>query len=286
MITRIISGIIAAAIIVILLLLPPFALALTVFAASSAGLYELYKALKNKSINIDVPVSLIAAAIITGRVYVISLTPHLIPGSNVFLQKISTPESMGFLLFILMLYLFCRVIFSGAGFKPEDMAYTLFGIAYIPFLMSFAIMIRNLDRGFEYIWLILIGSVITDVFAYFTGVTVGKHKIIPHISPKKTVGGSLGGAAGCMLFMILYGAVIINRGGEVPIPLYHFAILGLLCGVIAQLGDWSASAIKRYTGIKDFGNLIPGHGGIMDRADSFLFVAPFVYIYISLFISA
>ena len=88
-----------------------------------------------------------------------------------------------------------------------------------------------------------------------------------------------------MVFMVLYGAIIVNREGANLIPVYHFAILGLLCGVLAQIGDWAASSIKRYTGIKDFGNLIPGHGGIMDRVDSILFVAPLVYFYINQFIA-
>jgi phosphatidate cytidylyltransferase len=166
----------------------------------------------------------------------------------------------------------------------EDMAYTLFGIAYIPFLLSFAVMTRNLERGISYIWLIPIGAAITDIFAYFTGVTLGKTKIIPHISPKKTVEGSIGGAIGCMLTMVLYGVVFMNNGEIPAIPLHHFAIMGLLCGVVSQLGDWAASSIKRSTGIKDFGRLIPGHGGIMDRADSILFVAPLIYIYVTLFL--
>lgn len=283
--TRIISGIIAAAVLVLLLLLPPYVLAITVLAASAIGLFEFHKALKNKNINTDLAVSLISAVVITGKAYGSTLSSQLFPKSSVLLQRIFTLKNLNALLFILVIYLFCRVIFDSSRCRLEDMAYTLLGIIYIPFLLSFAIMIRNLERGFGYIWLILIGSVVTDIFAYFVGVTIGRTKIIPHISPKKTVEGSVGGAVGCMLVMILYGAVIINRGGEAAIPLCHFAIMGLLCGVVAQLGDWAASAIKRNTGIKDFDNLIPGHGGIMDRADSVLFVTPLIYIYISLFIS-
>ena len=139
-----------------------------------------------------------------------------------------------------------------------------------------------MDEGLKYIWIILIGSFITDIFAYFVGVAIGKNKIIPHISPKKTVEGSVGGAIGCMVFMVLYGAIIVNREGANLIPVYHFAILGLLCGVLAQIGDWAASSIKRYTGIKDFGNLIPGHGGIMDRWTAFFCGTLVYFILISL----
>ncbi len=283
MLTRIISGIIAAAVLVVILILPPYVLAATVMAASIIGLFEFSKALKNKNTNIDLPVSIIAAIAISGKAYVSTLPLGLYPELSVFLKRVFALENLNALLYILIVYLFCRVIFDGARCRLEDMAYTLVGIIYIPFLLSFAIMTRNLEKGLESIWIVLIGSLVTDIFAYFVGVTIGKTKIIPHISPKKTVEGSIGGAVGCMLVMILYGAVFINRAGFTPIPLYHFAIMGLLCGVVAQLGDWAASAIKRNTGIKDFGNLIPGHGGIMDRVDSVVFVAPLIYIYMSLF---
>lgn len=284
MITRIISGIIAAAVLVALLLLPSWALAAAVLATSVIGLFEFYRAFKNKKINIDLTVSMIAAVVITGKAYGASLSSRIFPGLSDLFQKMFTSGNMDILGYILVVWLFCRVIFDGSRFRLVDLAYTLAGIVYIPFFLAYAIMIRNLDRGFEYIWLILIGSVVTDIFAYFVGVTIGTTKIVPHISPKKTVEGSVGGALGCMLVMMLYGSLILNRAGMSPIPVYHFAILGLLCGLVAQIGDWAASAIKRYTGIKDFGSLIPGHGGIMDRADSVLFVAPLVYIYLSLFI--
>jgi len=140
-----------------------------------------------------------------------------------------------------------------------------------------------MDRGFEYIWLVVIGASVTDIFAYFAGTFFGRHKIIPDISPKKTVEGSLGGALGCMVTMMLYGIIFLNRHGIPPVAAYHFAAMGLLCGVLSQIGDWSASAVKRSAGIKDFGWIIPGHGGIMDRCDSYLFVAPAVYFYIILF---
>lgn len=283
MLTRIISGFIAAAVLVVLLLLPPYVLAITVLAASIIGLFEFHRALKNKNINIDLPVSIIAAVVIAGKAYGSTLSSGCYPELSVFLQRVFALEHLNALLFILIVYLFCRVIFDSARCRLEDMAYTLVGIIYIPFLLSYAIMTRNLERGFEYIWLVLIGSVVTDIFAYFVGVTIGKTKIIPHISPKKTVEGSIGGAVGCMMVMIFYGAVFINRADIMPVPLYHFAIMGILCGVVAQLGDWAASAIKRDTGIKDFGNLIPGHGGIMDRVDSVIFVTPLIYIYVRLF---
>lgn len=281
MLIRIISGIIAAGILIALLLLPPYVLAITALAASIIGLIEFSNAMKQKNISIDLPVSIISAVVIMGKAYGVTIP---VDGVSELFTKIFATEKLNAFFYILIAYLFCRIIFDRTKSKIDDMAYTLLGIVYIPFLLSFAIMTRNLERGFEFIWLVLIGSIMTDVFAYFVGVSIGKNKIIPHISPKKTVEGSIGGAIGCMLIMVLYGEIIMNRIGSSPIALYHFAIMGFICGIVAQLGDWAASAIKRYTGIKDFGNLIPGHGGIMDRVDSILFVSPLVYIYVSLFL--
>jgi phosphatidate cytidylyltransferase len=105
-------------------------------------------------------------------------------------------------------------------------------------------------------------------------------KIVPKISPKKTLEGCIGGVAGCIIAMTLFGYFFRN---ELNVPLIHFAVLGLICGIISQLGDWSASAVKRAVGIKDYGNLMPGHGGVLDRVDSILFTAPAVYFYINIF---
>ena len=284
MLTRTISGIIASAGLVVILLLPSYFVAITVLVVSMMGLFEFSKAMKQLKIKVDLPISCIATVAIVGKAYGTTLSQNLFPNLSDTFTKIFATEYLNALLFIIVVYLFCRMIFENGRFRMGDMAFTIFGILYIPFLLSFAVSIRNLDRGFEYIWFVVIGSIITDIFAYFAGVTLGKTKIIPHISPKKTVEGSIGGALGCMLTMMFYGVVIMNRTGIPPIPLYHFAIMGILCGVVSQLGDWAASSIKRSTGIKDFGNLIPGHGGIMDRVDSILFVAPLIYIYVSLFL--
>ncbi|NLX63170.1 MAG: phosphatidate cytidylyltransferase [Clostridiaceae bacterium] len=284
MLTRIISGTIASAILIVLLFLPSYVLAVAALIASIIGLFEFSNAMKNRNINIDLPVSIISAVIFMGKAYGITIPTEHFPELSGIFTKIFAANNLNAFFYLLVLYLFLRIIFGRMECHFEDIAYTLLGIVYIPFLLSFAVMTRNLERGFEFIWLVIIGAVMTDIFAYFVGVSIGKNKIIPHISPKKTIEGSIGGAIGCMLVMVLYGKIIMNRAGVASISLYHFAVMGFLCGVVAQLGDWAASAIKRFSGIKDFGKLIPGHGGIMDRVDSILFVAPLVYIYVSLFL--
>ena len=283
MFLRIASGVVAAVILVIILILPSYFLGITVLAAAWIGLYEYARAMRMKSINVDLGVSFIAAFVLIANAFVTTLPVKEGSPLTDFIESLFTNVTIGAVVFLIVIFLFSRILFENGKYKMDDVAYTLFGIVYIPYLLSFAAMVRNMDRGFEYIWLIIIGASVTDIFAYFFGVLFGRNKIIPSISPKKTVEGSIGGAIGCMLVMLAYGGVFINRSGMPQVPIYHIIIIGLICGIISQIGDWAASAIKRSTGVKDFGNLIPGHGGIMDRCDSILFVAPAVYFYISMF---
>ena len=128
------------------------------------------------------------------------------------------------------------------------------------------------------IWLVLLISFGTDVFAYFTGFFIGKRKLCEDISPKKTIEGAIGGILGSLVLASLFGIIAY------PQHRYEFMLLGVLGSVVAQAGDLIASMLKRNMGIKDFGNLIPGHGGILDRFDSVILVSPFVYCYVSVFI--
>ena len=122
----------------------------------------------------------------------------------------------------------------------------------------------------------------TDTTAYYAGKFLGKHKLCPRVSPKKTIEGSIGGLLGATIFCGLLGVVTTHYINS--IPLYHFFIIGALCGVFSQFGDLVASTVKRYVDIKDYGNLIPGHGGILDRFDSILFSGVVVFYYLTFII--
>ena len=126
------------------------------------------------------------------------------------------------------------------------------------------------------IWLVFITAFGTDVCAYFAGVTLGKHKLCPKISPKKSIEGSVGGILGSTVLSIVFACIFAEE------LLVHCIVIGVLGGVISQFGDLTASIFKRKMGIKDYGKLIPGHGGIMDRFDSVLFTGPMVFYYILL----
>lgn len=187
-----------------------------------------------------------------------------------------------FMILVLMLLLLSlHIIISNNRITFVDLSITLFAIVYIPFLFSFTILARGIENGHLLVWLILIGGWVTDSFAYFIGKVFGKHKLIPDISPKKTIEGAVGGLIGNTVVMVLYG-IIINKYFMINIEIIHFVLIGVLSSIAAQIGDLIASAIKRTINIKDFGSIMPGHGGIIDRFDSILFVSPIVYFYITL----
>jgi phosphatidate cytidylyltransferase len=150
----------------------------------------------------------------------------------------------------------------------------ILGILYIPLLMSHFILIRRTPAGALWIFFILVLAFSGDIAAYYVGRAMGKSKLLPQVSPGKTVEGTIGlvagSIAGCLVFRQLYFPLL---------PVAHVVILGLVGSVIGQLGDLCESTLKRSVGVKDSGTLLPGHGGILDRLDCLLFITPFVYYY-------
>lgn len=279
--TRIISGVLAIVILFILMMLPPYVLGLTVFAVSIIALFEFYQCVKKANFH---PVRIVGFfACILFLLYLTYKTFLIDNDLAIFrnLSQVIFQQSMFYLfIYLIIVYLLLQMVFYKKSFTLNDIAVTIMGIIYIPFLLSFLFQVRFLENGFEYVWLIFVGTFSTDICAYFIGKFFGKTKLLPEISPNKTVAGAIGGAVGSVIFTTLYGVLYINGHEGLNIAYYHFIALGLLCGTLSQLGDWSASAIKRSVGIKDFGHIIPGHGGLLDRIDSLLFVAPAVYFYI------
>ena len=158
--------------------------------------------------------------------------------------------------------------------KPEDAMATITGLIYVVFFAFHVMLVDELPNYSIMKWLILLTAFGSDIFAYFTGMAFGRHKLCPKLSPKKTIEGAIGGVIGSIALSALFGFIFAR-----PL-LIHFVIVGALASPVSMLGDLTASAYKRKMGIKDYGDLIPGHGGIMDRFDSVLFTAPFVYYYI------
>lgn len=153
---------------------------------------------------------------------------------------------------------------------------------YVSIFFSSILATRNIENiGVYLFFLIFISAWATDIFAYFVGFLFGKHKLCPAISPKKTIEGSVGGVVFTIIAYIGY-AIVLTKAFDVNVNYFTLVLLGLLASAICQFGDLSASLIKRHYGVKDYGKILPGHGGIMDRFDSILFVAPFIYCYCSL----
>lgn len=178
-----------------------------------------------------------------------------------------------YLLLLMLLY-----VFSYPKFLIEDVAIVFFGLFYVTVMLSFVYKVRILEDGFLLVWLIFIGAWGSDTCAYCVGILLGKHKILPRLSPKKSLEGCIGGVAGAALLGFVFASVFRNNIIGAQNPQAAYAIICGASSVISQLGDLAASAIKRNHEIKDYGTLIPGHGGILDRFDSIIFVAPVVYL--------
>ena len=159
------------------------------------------------------------------------------------------------------------------------------GFIYVPYLISHVVLVRNHETmGMVAVWLVFLTAFGSDTFAYFFGRAFGKHKLAATLSPNKTIEGSIGGLFGAVVFNLVYLAILYCVGYEVDGHwVLRFVLIGLFGSVLAQIGDLAASGMKRYTKIKDFGHIMPGHGGVLDRLDSVLFTAPLVF-YILMFL--
>lgn len=161
-------------------------------------------------------------------------------------------------------------------YNTEQVFASILGLLYLPMMLSYIYQIRIAEDGLFSMWMIFICSWGCDTCAYCVGVLFGKHKLAPVLSPKKSIEGAVGGVVGAALLGAIYGGVVSNYLVMEKAPLY-FAIICAVGAVISQFGDLIASGIKRQHQIKDYGKLIPGHGGILDRFDSVIFTAPMIY---------
>lgn len=177
---------------------------------------------------------------------------------------------------VVMLLLFLNVILTDMKITFKDVAYTLVGIMYVPFFFMFLELVRKLEFGkvlFAYTFVV---SWSTDIFAYLIGKHFGKHKF-SKISPKKSIEGCVAGAIGAVIISAIYMAISNNYWGT-EFSYSMIAIVSLGLSLLSQIGDFVASSVKRFVDVKDYGNLLPGHGGMLDRLDSLVFIAPFLYM--------
>lgn len=256
--TRVLSGLIMLPLLVILLI-GGYVLFAACLAIGIMGVREFYNGFHAMDIKPNFGIACVAAV----ALYVINLFTDDASWYMVWLFGV---------VLVSLLYLF-----NIEHRKLEDAMATITGIVYVVFFSFHVTLVEQTSYGIL-IWLIVITAFGTDIMAYFTGFALGKHKLCPKISPKKTIEGSIGGILGSVILSGLFGYFFT------PDILVHCLVIGVLGGIVSQFGDLTASIFKRKMGIKDYGNLIPGHGGILDRFDSVLFTGPMVYYYIVLVI--
>lgn len=176
---------------------------------------------------------------------------------------------------VLCLMLFMAVyVFTFPKYKTQQIMMGLFGLVYVTVMLSYIYQVRIGENGAYAVWLIFLCSWGSDTCAYLAGVTMGKHKMAPVLSPKKSVEGGIGGVVGAALLGLIYALVVYESGSR---EIWTYPIICAVGALISMVGDLAASAIKRNHDIKDYGRLIPGHGGIMDRFDSVIFTAPIIW---------
>ena len=255
--TRLLSGIALVAILLATGILGGNILWGFCFLISMIGLYEFYKVFK-----IEKSIGVIG--------YVLAIIYYL---ALLFYEG----SVNGALFMAVMLMMAAGVyVLQYPKFNTEQVFASILGLLYLPMMLSYVYQIRISEDGLYSLWLIFICSWGCDTCAYCVGMLFGKHKLAPILSPKKSIEGAVGGVVGAAILGAIYGAVVNNLMVMENAQLY-FAIICAVGAVISQFGDLIASGIKRQHGIKDYGKLIPGHGGVLDRFDSVIFTAPLIY---------
>ena len=187
-----------------------------------------------------------------------------------------------FLTIVFLVVLMAVYVFSFPVFKAEQVMTVFFGVFYVAVMLSYVYQTRMLDDGAVAVWLIFLSSWGCDTCAYCVGMLLGKHKMAPKLSPKKSVEGAVGGVVGAALLTALYVSIFRSQLGITMTEVWLLAGVSAIGALISMVGDLAASAIKRNYDIKDYGKLIPGHGGILDRFDSVIFTAPIIF-YLALY---
>ncbi len=271
MAVRLISAFVGIALaLVVLFLHTTFLFPLAIAGVTSIMLLELMQAVKGEKFYIAA-----AGVLLFGIV-----TP--------FLTFYGLTAYLPFAQFACLLLIFIEFIAHSQTFQLEQMAFMAMSAILVTTSLGYIISLKQVDaHGMLYVVLALCGAWFADSGAYFAGVTLGKHKLCPVISPKKTVEGFIGGlVTNAVVFVLIcmgYAFLVKDTANAVTVNYVAAALLGLFCAAVSVLGDLTASVIKRQKNIKDYGAIMPGHGGLMDRFDSVLFVVPSLYAFLTFF---
>ncbi|GAB6098863.1 phosphatidate cytidylyltransferase [Halanaerocella petrolearia] len=254
---RVLSAIIGIPLLVLIFQVGSWAVLGLNLVVVALGLKEYYKLVANKGVASNQTLGILLGWLLSIIIYF-----------NFSLTKLMALFILGLLVILLK-----QVLVELDQSAILTTATTYFGVFYIAGLLSYLLLLYNLEFGPILVWLPILATWMTDTGAYFTGLNFGQHALAPKISPNKTIEGALGGLVGSVLVTLIF-SIYLNFN------IFLGIILGLLIGVIGQLGDLCESVFKRDANVKDSGDLIPGHGGLLDRIDSLLLVLPVVYYYL------
>lgn len=256
--TRLLSGIVLVILALFIIISGGYITLFSLLAISLIGMYELYRVFGLEK----TPLAYVSYAI-AALFYITKLFGGLID-----------PMLVVMLFLILLMFLY---VFSYPKYEAKDVIAIFFGLFYVAVMLSYVYQIRVLENGVYLAFLIFICSWGCDTSAYCVGMLIGKHKMAPVLSPKKSVEGAVGGVLGTALLTVIYTCIFKSQMGLDTKSIVILAVISSVAALISMVGDLTASAIKRNYNIKDYGTLIPGHGGIMDRFDSMMITAPIIY---------
>lgn len=266
-VTRLISGIILVIVALITIITGGPVLFFTLLAVSLIGMRELYQVMKVEEEKYS-PLALVGYLGAVG--YYILLFYRMSAYTMIW--------CIGVLVTLMFVY-----VFTYPRYRSEQVMSAFFGLFYVAVMLSYIFQTRNLQDGAFLVWLIFLCSWGCDTCAYCVGMLIGKHKMSPKLSPKKSVEGAVGGVLGAALLGGVYAAVVGRYLEAAGNQILVYAVICAAGALISMVGDLAASAIKRNHDIKDYGKLIPGHGGVLDRFDSVIFTAPVIYFLAALF---
>ena len=262
--TRLLSGIVLVILALFLIISGHEILLFATLAISCIGMFELYRVFKMEK------TVLAGVGYLAAIVYYCNLQWKFLPDLMILF--------MAFL--ILLMFVF---VFAYPKFHADQVMAAFFGFFYVAVMLSYVYQIRTLERGLYLAFLVFLCSWGCDTCAYCVGVLIGKHKMAPVLSPKKSWEGAVGGVVGAALLTLIYCFVFQGSMGSTHRDIIMLCMICAIGAIISMIGDLTASAIKRNYDIKDYGKLIPGHGGILDRFDSVIFTAPIIY-YLALYL--
>ena len=260
--TRLLSGIVLVILAIILIVTGGDVLLFSTYIISCIGMFELYRIFKiEKSL-----LAYFSYAVLL--VFYCSLRWQFLDDKMLLF--------MGYMIMLMFVY-----VLSYPKYRAKQLMASFFGLFYVGVMLSYVYQIRTLNNGLYLAFLIFLCSWGCDTCAYCVGILIGKHKMAPKLSPKKSIEGCIAGIVGAVIIALIY-TYAINSIKGFEYSYIYITIFTIILSIIGQIGDFAASSIKRYVDVKDYSNLIPGHGGMLDRIDSLMFLAPFAYVFLTM----